>query len=68
MMDTLDLQLKEKQEEQKMSKIRNLQMEEEHRKIQDSYFKPELRKQFGQNQKIYEYYQELDHQKQLRDR
>lgn len=33
-MDTLDLQLKQKSEEQKLSKIRNQQMEEEHKKIQ----------------------------------
>lgn len=36
--------------------------------MQENYFKPETRKHYSQNQKIYEYYRELDHQRQEREK
>lgn len=33
-----------------------------------NYYKPMQRKNYGQNQKIYDYYRELDHQKQAKDK
>lgn len=59
MMDTLDLQLRQKHEEKEMSKLRNQELEEVHKRVQDSYFRPQNRKMYGQNQKIYDYYQQL---------
>lgn len=60
MMDTLDLQLKEKSEEAKKNRLRNQQIEEMHKQIQDNYFKPAERKQYLQNPKIYDYYNQLE--------
>lgn len=40
MMDTLDIQLRQKSEEQKNNKQRTLQLEEAHKKMQANYFKP----------------------------
>lgn len=51
-----------------MSKIRNQEMEEENKRIQENYFKSENRKLYSQNHRIYDYYQDLDHQKQIREK
>jgi hypothetical protein len=40
MMDTLDIQLKEKTEEAKINRLRNQQIEEMHKQMQENYFKP----------------------------
>jgi hypothetical protein len=66
MMDTLDIQLKQKDEEQKMSKIRNQELEEEHKRMQENFFRPQERKQYAQNQRIYDYYQQIDRQRALK--
>jgi hypothetical protein len=60
MMDTLDLQLKEKSEEAKKNRLRNQQIEEMHKQMQENYFKPAEKKQYFQNSKIYEYYSQLE--------
>lgn len=41
--------------------MRNQQIEELHKQIQDNYFKPAEKKQYFQNQKIYDYYNQLEH-------
>jgi hypothetical protein len=50
-----------------MSKQRNLEVEEMHKKIQENYFKPQDRKLYSQNQKIFEYYNDLEHQRQIKE-
>jgi len=38
-----------------------------HKKKQDSLFQNQRRKNYGQSQKVYDYYQQLDKQRQVRD-
>jgi len=66
MMDTLDIQLKQKDIEQKMNKMRNMELEENHKRVQGGLFMPANRKQYGQNQKVYEYYQNVDRERHMR--
>lgn len=61
MMDTLDLQLKEKSEEAKKNRLKNQQIDELHKQMQENYFKPAEKKLYSQNQRIYEYYNQLEH-------
>jgi len=67
-MDTLDLQLKEKTEEVKKNKLKNQQMEELHKQMQENYFKPSEKKLYHQNQRIYDYYQTLEQQRASREK
>lgn len=68
MLDTLDLQLREKSEEAKKTRLRNLQIEELHKQMQENYFKPAEKRQYFQNQKIYEYYNNLEQERQQREK
>lgn len=56
MMDTLDVQLRQKEVETRRAKEMNRQMERQHLAQQGDYFKPEERKMYLQNQKVYDYY------------
>lgn len=68
MMDTLDLQLKEKSEEAKKNRLKNQQIEELHKQMQENYFKPAEKKLYSQNQRIYEYYNQLEHERMLKEK
>lgn len=63
MMDTLDVQLREKEIQAKRAKIINQQIEKEHFAKQADYFKPAERKMYGQNQQVYNYYRNILSQK-----
>ena len=45
-----------------------MQMEEMHKQAQDGLFRPSQKRLYGQNQKIYDYYNELEHERQARER
>ncbi len=69
MMDTLDIQVREKTEELKKNKSMSRQMEELHQKVQDSYFmRPNQRKMYNQNQKVYDYYNKIDQERQIKEK
>jgi len=63
MLDTLDQQLREKTEEIRKNKMQNLKIEELHNQMQENYFKPAEKKLYYQNQRIHDYYQELERKK-----
>jgi hypothetical protein len=67
-MDTLDLQLREKDEEARRNRLRNQQIDELHRQMQENYFKPAEKRQYFQNQKIYEYYSHLELDRQAKEK
>ena len=66
-MDTLDIQLKQKDVEQRMNKVRNMELEENHKRVQGGLFMPANRRQYGQSQKVYDYYQNVDKERQVRE-
>ena len=37
-----------------------------HKKMQDDYFKPKQKKMYSQNEKIYQYYNQIEQQRQLK--
>lgn len=39
-----------------------------HKQIQENYFKPAEKRQYFQNQKIYEYYNHLEHERQVKEK
>lgn len=67
MMDTLDLQLRQKDEEHRKNRLKNQEVEEMNKKMQEDYFKPKERKIYTQNEKIYQYYNNIEQQRQLKE-
>jgi hypothetical protein len=48
--------------------MQTLQLEEMHKQIQDGYFRPSDKKQYTQNQRIYDYFQQLEHQRAYKEK
>lgn len=69
MMDTLDIQVREKTEEMRKNKSMNRQQEELHQKVQDSYFmRSKDRKSYNQNQNVYDYYNRIEQERQQKEK
>ena len=48
--------------------MKNHELEENHKRIQDGLFRPQDRRMYGQNQKIYDYYQQIDRQRAIQEK
>jgi len=68
MMDTLDMQMREKNEEVRSNKLKEMQMEEANKQIVQGYFKPSDRKAYMQNQKVFDYYSRIEQERTMREK
>lgn len=62
MLDTLDKQLKIKEEERRLQKMNDLEQDENNLKYQYDQFdrRNNRNRSYGQNPKVYEYYRDLE--------
>ncbi len=68
MMDTLDMQMREKNEEARSNKLKEMQMEEANKQVVQGYFKPSDRKAYMQNQKVFDYYSRIEQERMVREK
>ena len=68
MMDTLDMQMREKNEEVRSNRLKEMQLEEANRQIVQGYFKPSDRKAYMQNQRVYDYYSRIEQERMIREK
>ena len=68
MLDTLDRQMQIKEEEKKFQKMHELHVDNLNMQYQFEQFdkRNQRNKKFGQNPRVYDYYQKIDHERALR--
>ena len=69
MLDTLDRQMQIKEEEKKFQKMHELHVDNLNMQYQFEQFDKRNQrnnKKFGQNPRVYDYYQKIDHERALR--
>lgn len=62
------MQMREKDEEARSNRLKEMQMEEANKQVVQGYFKPSDRRAYMQNQKVYDYYSRIEQERMVRER